>query len=116
MAIMKKELVEDIVNWSKSVFPDLTAEKQTLKLNEEMDELERAETQEEKMYEMADIFIVATILHKRFKSELGRRISSFYDLFEIEPYVEKKMKRNKERVWKKVSNGTYHHEESEKDE
>ena len=113
---MKKELVEDIVNWSKYVFPDLTKEKQTLKLHEEIGELERAKTEEEKMYEMADIFIVATILHKRFNSDLGKRFMRFYDLFEVEPFVEEKMKRNKERVWKKVSNGTYHHEESEEDE
>ena len=69
-----------------------------------------------KAFPVADIFIVATILHKRFKSDLGKRFMRFYDLFEVEPFVEKKMKRNKERVWKKVSNGTYHHEESEKDE
>ena len=113
---MKKELVEDIVNWSKSSFPDLTKEKQTLKLHEEISELESAETEEEKMYEMADVFIVATILYKRFNCELGKRFMRFYDMFQVEPYVENIMKKNKSRIWKKVENGTYHHEESENNE
>lgn len=114
--MIDEKLKNDIVNWSIEVFPDLTEEKQTLKLQEEVFELENATTEEEKMCEMADVFIVAIILAIRFNSSLGKTVSTLASLFDIQEYVEKKMIKNKARVWKKVSNGTYHHEGSEEDE
>ena len=113
---MKKDIDTEIVEWSIQTFPDLTIEKQRQKLSEELREWKQAEDKEEKIKELADVYIVSRILADRFDCEIGKflaekmldeayilNVSGFSDA------VEAKMKKNKARVWEKVSDGTYHH-------
>ena len=117
---MEEEMEEEILKWHIDTFGDCDEKSQWLKLLEELKEFETSKSLDDKTEECADIVIVSYILKARFNNRFGeiliKELLEECDMFEVEPFVEKKMKRNKERVWKKVSNGTYHHEESEKDE
>lgn len=109
------ETPQSISDWSLGVFPTLTEEAQNIKLFEEVFEFFKAKTLEEKIKELADIYIVACILKYRFGSDLGFYV--FRTLFKNEmaavyKEVDKKMAINRSRKW--VWNGkTYHHEEND---
>ena len=106
------ETPQSISDWSVKVFPTLTKEAQNIKLFEEVLEFFNAKTLEEKIKELADIYIVACILKYRFGSDLGFYV--FRTLFKLEMVgvykaVDKKMEINRNRVWK-WNGKTYHHE------
>ncbi len=106
------ETPQSISDWSIKVFPTLSEEAQNIKLFEEVLEFFKAKTLEEKIKELADIYIVACILKYRFGSDLGFYV--FRTLFKLEMVgvykaVDKKMEINRSRKW--AWNGkTYHHE------
>lgn len=106
------ETPQSISDWSVEVFPTLTEEAQNIKLFEEVLEFFKAKTLEEKIKELADIYIVACILKYRFGSDLGFYV--FRTLFKIEMVgvykaIDEKMKINRNRIWK-WNGKTYHHE------
>lgn len=115
---MKKDIDKEIVEWSIQTFPDLTMEKQLVKLSHEIDEVfqtKREGNDDDVIYELADVYIVSRILADRFDNSIGRY---FIGLLTENPTqrameaVEAKMKKNKARVWEKVADGTYHHVET----
>ena len=89
-------------------------------LNEELKEFKECQSDEEAFNEAVDIYIVSRILADRFDDEIGKYftesilndMTKFRDK-EFTEAVEAKMKKNKARVWEKVSDGTYHHKEAE---
>ena len=106
------ETQQSISDWSVEVFPTLSEDAQNIKLFEEVLEFFNAKTLEEKIKELADIYIVASILKERFGSDLGFYV--FRTLFTNElvgvyKAVDEKMKINRSRVWK-WNGKTYHHE------
>lgn len=114
---MKKDIDTEIVEWSMQAFPDLTIEKQLVKLEEELGELLDcivSEDEEKALNEFADVYIVSRILKTRFNSHLGGYFCGLIinkDIDIIKNQVKKKMKKNKARIWEKQKDGTYHHKE-----
>lgn len=109
---------KEIVAWSILAFPDLTADKQREKLNEELKEFKECQSDSEALTEAADIYIVCRILADRFDDEIGKYFTEniLNDVLKVraEEFIEalkKKMEKNKSRVWAKTENGTYHHTE-----
>lgn len=114
---MKKDIDKEIVEWSIQTFPDLTLEKQLVKLSHEIDEVFQAKREgkyDEVIYELADVYIVSRILADRFDNSIGRY---FIGLLTENPTqrameaVEAKMKKNKKRKWIKLDDGTYQHKD-----
>lgn len=107
------ETPKTIAEWSEKTFPTLTKDAQLEKLIEETSEYMKAETKEERIKELADIYIVASILKERFDCKLGWDM--FQGIFTIDMVgvykaVDKKMEINRNRIWK-WNGKTYHHEE-----
>ena len=105
-----------IVNWHKKTFPDCTYESQLAKLDEELKEVVEAQRNGEKEHsydELADVYIVSTVLKERFDSTIGKY---FIGLLNEHPSpeslkrVDRKMDINQKRTWQKV-NGVYRHKE-----
>lgn len=118
---MTNKLDDEIVKWSKKVFPDLTLEKQLVKLEEELTEWIDcivSDNLKETVKEMADVYIVSRILKNRFNSHIGGYFcglleSKQYMLDDLEQAIKDKMKINKARKWDKVD-GVYKHKEDKK--
>ena len=108
-----RETPKTISDWSEQVFPTLVKESQQKKLIEELVEYMKAKTEEEHIKELADIYIVASILRERFDCDLGfQAFRSIFtnDMTAVYPAVDEKMKINRSRVWE-FKNGVYHHRE-----
>lgn len=110
------KLLEDVREWHEKTFPDAKLNNQLLKLEEELEELEQASTFLEKELEYADVLIVCAGL-MRWKSKVGEYIikntisnNNLTGLNHIIGNIHIKMAKNKQRVWKKLKNGVYHHE------
>lgn len=111
---------EEIVEWSMQAFPDLTVEKQRQKLSEELREWKQAKDREEKIKELADVYIVSRILANRFDCEIGKFFTKkiqdeayILDANNFSDAVEAKMEKNKARKWEKIADGTYHHKDEQ---
>lgn len=107
------ETPKTISEWSTQVFPVLEKQSQQCKLVEEVFEYIKAKTEEEKIKELADIYIVASILKERFCDNIGFRFfQGFFtaDMTAVYPAIDEKMKINRSRVWE-FKNGVYHHKE-----
>lgn len=105
------ENMKSISDWSSEVFPTLTKEAQLEKLIEEVAEFAKATTDEERMKELADIYIVSSILKNRFNCGLGwTAFRSLYNikLNDVYIWVDEKMKINRNRKWE-WNGKTYHH-------
>lgn len=111
------ETIDTIIAWHKQTFPDATLDGQMEKWNEELKEFR--ETNYRSAYELADMFIVACGI-ARFDTVLGLYyLSEIYDWLgsdimfgdkEFIDGVEKKMAKNRKRVWNNTADGTYHHQ------
>jgi hypothetical protein len=108
---------KEILKWHKKTFPKATFENQILKLEEENLESKKAwdkKNMTQYISELADIYIVSSVLWHRFESCIGLFYMNalwHWDQFhELADAVEEKMKINKKRVWK-FENGVYRHEE-----
>lgn len=114
-----KETIDTIIQWQKETFPDADLEGQKQKWKEEYKEYLYTEINtEEELFEIADMIIVSAGI-ARFDYWLG--LDYLYETFAITykrcgwcvnvwEAVEKKMEKNRKRVWKKQDNGSYHHE------
>lgn len=108
-----KETPKSISEWSVDVFPSLTEESQEKKLIEELLEYIKAKAEEERVKELSDVYIVASILKERFNNDLG--FYAFRSIFTPEMVavykaVDDKMEINRSRVWKFID-GVWHHTE-----
>jgi len=110
------ETIDTIIAWHKNTFKDGTLEGQLKKYDEEKEEFAKSDRKD--LSELADMFIVACGV-ARFDMCWGiytlnnvsfwRDVSGF-DTCKLCEAIEKKMKINKKRKWKKTADGTYHHE------
>ena len=109
---------EDIVEWHKKTFPDVTMDSQLKKLDEEIGELceaIKAGVKNHAVKEVADVYIVSRVLADRFNSWIGNYFLGLLDEYPVPRMmseVEKKMEINKNRIWHKVD-GVYRHKEEE---
>ena len=108
-----KESMRSIELWSIDTFPDLTSEMQVKKLKEELKEEARAKNTHRWLEEMADVFIVASILWSRFYNPLGRLALEWIEMHpeyeSIREAVDEKMAINRARDWHINEYGVYHH-------
>lgn len=114
---MSKETVFSIAQWHQETFPDCELEDQIAKFDEENKEYEESNSMEE----LADMFIVAcgicrfdTITAMAYFQIVGELLGDREEiaatvLFNIA--IEKKMAKNRSRVWEKTTQGSYHHVE-----
>lgn len=113
-----KETTETIKQWHEETFPDVTFDGQLEKFEEEIKEYREAESDEDKLAELADLLIVAAGI-ARFDKERSQELTMLvhittsedgYDMTELWDAVQKKMKINRQRKWAKKS-GLYKHVE-----
>ena len=118
-----KESILSIAQWHKDTFPDATLDGQKLKWMEEKREWKeslRPATEDfvhGDIDELADMFIVVCGLIRFSNTEamfcFGSVEQELYDsLFsqsDLEDAIDKKMERNRARIWKKQDGGSYHH-------
>ncbi len=108
-----QETRQSITQWSVETFPDLTSDMQEKKLKEEVREEEKAKNTDRWLSEMADVYIVASILWERFYNPLGRLALDWVEMHpeykEIRKAVDEKMVINRARKWHINKNGVYHH-------
>lgn len=116
--ILLKELLK-VKKWHKKTFPDATLNGQLAKLEEEMNEFVKAKTREEETKELADIMIVCAGLD-RWNSKVGNYVVSSHlenmpitIICDLILAINEKMKKNQKRVWKKTSDGRFHHTNKE---
>lgn len=115
------ETIETIIAWHRKTFPDATLEGQRIKFEEELNEYNENVT----LQELADMYIVACGIARFdsmaameyfavvFKAMRDWKIAPVpYVLQEI---VNKKMEKNRKRVWNKTGEGQYHHEKGIQD-
>jgi len=105
------ETPHSISDWSVDVFPTLTKEAQEEKLTEEILEYIKAKTDEEKVKELADIYIVSSILKCRFNCDIGFntfRCLSMTHKKGVYKEVCRKMEVNRSRKWE-WNGKTYKH-------
>lgn len=116
-----KESIETIIKWHRDTFPDANLDGQIEKYNEEYDEFYSSDTAEDMISELADMFIVvcgiarfsamdALFYFHEVDHELGKSNISFQDLSNA---IDKKMEKNRKRVWAKTQEGAYHHTNKE---
>ena len=112
---MKKDIDAEIVEWSIQTFPDLTMEKQLVKLSHEIDEVVQAKREgeyDDVLYELADVYIVSRILADRFNNSIGRYFIGLLTECPTQKAMEavkEKIEKNKKRKWIKLDDGTYQH-------
>ena len=112
-----KETIKTIMDWHEQTFPDATLEGQLEKYQEE--QLEWVESGEKDVDELADMLIVACGI-ARFNiwegtfyfADISDWMSSDVPISwkDLEEAVNRKMAKNRKRVWRKTATGTYHHE------
>lgn len=112
-----KETIYSIMDWHSKTFPDATLEGQIVKYNEESKEF--VSTNYQDITELADLFIVACGI-ARFDIHQGLfYFADVYDWYNadidlspeaLQAAIDKKMEKNRKRVWNKTAEGTYHHE------
>ena len=114
-----KETIETITNWHRDTFQDAGLIDQIIKFTEEMKEFDVALTSgQDALSELADMIIVAAGI-RRFDELFASAFVTFtymeasdagFDMTELWDAIQKKMEKNRKRVWNKTDNGTYHHE------
>lgn len=116
-----KELTEEVRRWNEKTFPEATREGQFAKLEEEMAEFKEAamRADDKRMSkEFADIIIVLMGLTRWNSLVADYFLNRFSDTSEEElerliKNIREKMKINRERtkkgLWKKSTDGSYHH-------
>lgn len=103
---------EEIIEWHKKTFPDVTYESQVRKLEEELSEVMKAKTLQEQLEEFADVYICSLALWKRFDSFIGMWYSLNYTakMKDFRHIVANKFDVLKKRTWHE-ENGVYRHNE-----
>lgn len=109
-----EELMKEIAEWHKKTF-DTTLKAQALKFGEELDEVLNVQSLDEWYKEMADVLFVLAAMVYRFKDPVGRAMLTMVlcvchkDMPRLIQELVAKFEKNKNRVWIKQPNGTYHH-------
>lgn len=110
-------IIEDVKEWHEKTFPDAKFQEQLIKLEEEMKEMAEAVTTWEKEKEFADVMIVCAGL-KRWDCHIAdyfiRQARSYCGgcaLSLINKKIIEKMEKNRNRVWERMPDGTFHHKE-----
>lgn len=110
------ETINTIIKWHRNALPDATLNGQIKKYAEETCEFVSAK-KKDRLDELADMVIVCAGII-RFNKQLGRiflqntyiiAAEYDYDMTELWHAVDKKMKINRMRVWKKTEDGRFHH-------
>ena len=111
-----KETAKTIQKWHEESFPDATLDGQLGKLQEEIKEYMDAKTDEEKLFELADMAIVVMGI-RRFDEKHAKELifmvyenasEDGFDMTELWDAIQKKMEQNRKRKWTK-KNGLYKH-------
>lgn len=135
-----KWTVDKIVEWHQLAMPNATFDKQTLKVENELQEFMEAASlyvdavgpQEDAVEELADVYISSLVLAKRFNSAIGVLVYNFVaDSLDrlvamgTEPAlrlhakmlsaIDEKMDKNVRREWEETAPGYYQHKESKND-
>lgn len=113
------ETIKKIIEWSEFAFPDATLYGQIEKYNTEFEEYFGANTDSDKLKELADVFIVAFSISRFDIGEGLYYIDDAWQLYSDSPFsldevveaIENKMAINRQRKWKK-QNGQYQHEDN----
>lgn len=109
-----KENLATIIAWHTETFPHATYDGQIKKFEEEMEEYLSANTQQDRLEELADLIIVCCGI-ARFSTTAGlRHIAQLPFNFtrqEIDDAVQAKMIKNRQRKWTK-GDGQYRHVEN----
>lgn len=112
------ESIKSIIEWSEQVFPDATLVGQTGKFEDELTEYFNATNHQDRIKELADIFIVAMSICRFGLDEGLYYLNHAWDIYKGSPYslgnvcynIQEKMKTNRSRVWEK-KDGQYQHVE-----
>lgn len=112
----------ELCKWHKKTLPHVTLATQLLKLEEELDELAKAKTENDIAMELTDVIICSFILAERFKSHVGYTVfNSMERLMDgqmtgrVQVYLSLKLEINKSRKWKEIEPGVYKHVEDKDD-
>ena len=101
---MSNWTAKDIVRWHKKALPKTTAEEQLVKLANEAMEYFNAPDTVNRMEEMADVYIAAINLWRRYGEPLGLLIENWRPIgvseADIKDAINAKMDINAERTWK----------------
>lgn len=106
--------MKEIAAWHEKTF-DTTLQAQNLKLGEELNEVLEAKNLDEWYKEMADVLFVLAALVYRFKDPMGKAMlttvlcTCHKDMPKLVQELVAKFEKNKNRVWVKQPDGTYHH-------
>lgn len=109
------QTIDDIIFWHSCFFKEATLDGQIKKWEEEKKEYEyTAYNTEEELYEVADMIIVSAGI-ARFDYAMGldylkSSLLKGDGISELWQAVEKKMEKNRKRIWNKTADGQYHHE------
>ena len=116
------ETIDTIIRWHSETFPDCTLESQLAKYSEELEEWEKTDNRQDELFELADMVIVACGI-MRFDYAIGFDFlvsinsciqrNKICDGNKVWNIVNKKMEKNRKRVWAKQENGSYHHTNKE---
>lgn len=116
---MAKETVLSIAKWHEQTFPDCELADQLTKFDEESKEYEESNSMEE----LADMFIVAcgisrfdTVTAMAYFQIVGALLGEREEIASTVLFylaIEKKMTKNRSRVWEKTPCGNYHHTNEE---
>lgn len=101
---MSNWTAQDIVRWHKEALSKTTAEEQLRKVADEALEYYTATTNADRMEEMADVLIAATVLWRRYGEPLGAILETWRPVgvsdAEVKAAINAKMDINAERTWK----------------
>jgi len=120
----KMEKIETIIQWHKETFPDTTLEEQVKKFSLELTEFKEATTFKRRLYELADMVIVANSFFRFEKRDelvmsASKIINKSIDYLDrnytvknicerLEMAIDDKMAINRKRQWQYVD-GEYRH-------
>lgn len=106
-----KENLATIIAWHTATFPHATYDGQIKKFEEEMNEYLSANTQQDRLEELADLIIVCCGI-ARFSTTAGlqhiAQLPFNFTRREIDNAVQQKMTKNRQRKWTK-GDGQYRH-------
>lgn len=113
------ETIKKIIEWSEFAFPDATLYGQIDKFNKEYEEYFDADTDSDKLKELADVFIVAFSISRfdigeglyYINDAIQLHSDSVFSMDELVEAIQNKMAINRQRKWKK-QNGQYQHEDN----
>jgi hypothetical protein len=111
-----QDTIKTVMEWSEQAFPDATLVGQTGKFEDELTEYFNATNHQDRIKELADIFIVAMSICRFGLGEGLYYLQRAWKIYEGSPYslgnvcynIQEKMKINRSRKWEK-KDGQYQH-------